>query len=135
MASIQGVKYTYIVRIWSHEDKALVKRYVCLFEVNDYGKGLAEDGRVAKSLPKDALFVVDSFDRENVTNSCINGGDNGLGTFYLAYCVRFIQANLLLFWEIYKQHLPDQPIIETSLDKRDELRSKEKSIGRKQQDY
>ena len=117
------------------QDKALVKRYVCLFEVNDYGKELAEDGRVAKSLPKDALFVVDSFDLENVTNSCINGGDNGLGTFYLVYCVRFIQANLLLFWEIYKQHLPDKPIIETSLDKRDELRSKEESIGRKQQDY
>ena len=36
---------------------------------------------------------------------------------------------------MYKQHLLDQPMIEALLVIQDELRSKEKSISRKQQDY
>lgn len=132
------IRYTFIVRTWSHEDKTLVQRYVCPFGLKEYGKELLEDDRVAKSLPnevKDALFVDDFFDRDNITYSCIDEGDKGFGTFYLVYYVRRVQAKFPLFWEKYKQHLPDQPKRETLLDMWDELRSKEKSIGRKQQDY
>ena len=80
---------------------------------------------------KDALFEDDSFNLENSQYSCIVERNKGFGTFYLVYCVHCVQTKLSLFWEMYKQHLPDQPKIETLLDMWDELQSKEKSIGRK----
>ena len=46
------IRYTYIVRTWSREDKRLVQRYVCPFGVKDYDRKLVEDDHVPNNLPK-----------------------------------------------------------------------------------
>ena len=132
------VRYTYIVRTWSHEHKTLVQRYICPFGLKEYGKELLEDDRVSKSLPKevkDALTIDGFLDYDKITYSCVDQGDKGFKAFYILYCNLCVNTKLPLFWEKYKQHLPDQPKLETLLDMWDELRSKEKSIGKKQQDF
>jgi len=132
------IRYTYIVRTWKYEEKTLVLKYVCPYGSKEYGKELLEDDRAGKSLPnevKDALSKDGFIDNDHLTYSCIDEGDKEFGTFYLVYCIRCSRQKLPLFWEKYKQHLPEQPKVETLMDMWDELRSKEKSIGRKEQDY
>ena len=128
------IRYTYIVRTWSHEDNRLVQRYACPFGVKDYAKKFMEDDRVPNNLPKGermhCLWMTHST-VNNCTCSCIDDRDKDFETFYFVYCIFCIHTKLPLFWETYKQHLSDQPKTETLLDMWDKLWSKRRVLVEK----